>query len=216
MAREQDIRRYPKGIDIKDASEGQIAEAASLPYRELIGILMYAAACTKIELRYALSVLAQRNKGWLHEHFSWVLRCVECGYSTRHRGMIWSRKDPHGVNTIWETGDASFQAPRSKRARFVMLNGAAISVTSAMHKKKTNTSTAEAEAEEAFHCSTDIVAMRFILEELGHKQIMPTTLYCDSMAVIQIMENKGPLAKWSKAMDIQIYALRDRMIDQQY
>ena len=95
-----------------------------------------------------------------------------------------------------------------------MCNGGAVSSTSSKHKK-TNTSTAEAEAEEAFHASTDVVALRYLAREIGVEQLDPTVIYCDNQPAIQMMENKGSLAKRSKAMDTQLYALRDRMIDQE-
>ena len=47
------------------------------------------------------------------------------------------------------------------------------------------------------------------------EQLDPTVIYCDNQPAIQMMENKGSLAKRSKAMDTQLYALRDRMIDQE-
>ena len=96
-----------------------------------------------------------------------------------------------------------------------MMNGAMISGTSNKHKN-INISTAEAESEEAFHASTDVVAMRELMREIGLPQTPePTTIYCDNTAAIQIMENKGAIGKRSKAMDTQIYALRDRIVDQE-
>ena len=81
-----------------------------------------------------------------------------------------------------------------------MMNGAMISGTSAKHKK-TNTSTAETEAEEAYHTSTDVVALREVMSEIGLPQPAPTLICCDNKPAIQIIENKGALGKRSKAMD---------------
>ena len=54
------------------------------------------------------------------------------------------------------------------------------------------------------------------MREIGLPQTPePTTIYCDNTAAIQIMENKGAIGKRSKAMDTQIYALRDRIVDQE-
>ena len=93
-----------------------------------------------------------------------------------------------------------------------MMNGAMISGTSNKHKN-INTSTAEAESEEAFHASTDVVAMTELMREVGLPQTPePTTIYCDNTAAILIMENKGAIGKRNKAMDSQIHALRDRRI----
>ena len=93
-----------------------------------------------------------------------------------------------------------------------MMNGAMISGTSNKHKN-INISTAEAGSEEAFHASTDVVAMTELMREVGLPQTPePTTIYCDNTAAILIMENKGAIGKRNKAMDIQIHALRDRRI----
>ena len=53
------------------------------------------------------------------------------------------------------------------------------------------------------------------MREIGLPQPAPTVIYCDNKPAIQIMENKGALGKRSKAMDIQVYALRDRIVDQE-
>ena len=73
-----------------------------------------------------------------------------------------------------------------------------------IHFRKKIRKTAEAESEEAFHASTDVVAMRELMREIGLPQTPePTTIYCDNTAAIQIMENKGAIGKRSKAMDTQ-------------
>ena len=82
-------------------------------------------------------------------------------------------------------------------------------------RTKTNTSTCEAEAEEVFHCSSDVVAMRRLLEELGLKQLEPTTIFCDNTPAVTLLENTGAHSKKSRSMDIQIFAVRDRLLDQE-
>ena len=92
-----------------------------------------------------------------------------------------------------------------------MANGGVISSTSSRHKK-TNSPTIDAKTEEAYLVSNGVVAPRKIFEEIGLKQINPRTIYYDNQPAIHIMENKGSIAKKSKAMATQIFALRDRMI----
>ena len=161
-----------------------------------------------------MSVLSQHLKGWSREHFALALRVLEYGYGTRERGIIYSSNDPHGVNILYATADSNLKPPQSRGARFTMMNGGMISGTSAKHKKF-NTSTAETEAEEAFHASTDVVALRHLMSEIGLPHPTPTVIYCDNKPAIHIMENKGALGKRSKAMDTHIYALRDRIVDQE-
>ena len=202
------------GTELSKPTEAQIEKAKHLPYRQIVGVLQYAAAYTKPEMKYVMSILSQFNGGWSTQHFAVALRALEYGYTSRHRGIIYSGRDPRGVNLLYAYGDSSFKPPLSQGGRVTMCNGGAVSSTSSKHKK-TNTSTAEAEAEEAFHASTDVVALRYLAREIGVEQLDPTIIYCDNQPAIQMMENKGSLAKRSKAMDTQLYALRDRMIDQE-
>ena len=201
----------PEGINLEPATPSEIDEAKNLPFRQLIGFLQFGAT-TKPEIKYALSVLSQHNKGWSTLHFGCALRTLEYGYESREMGTIYSDLDKHGVNMLYAYADSNYRPPLSQGARYTMANGGVISSTSSRHKK-TNTSTTDAEAEEAYLASNDVVALRKIFEEIGLKQIDPTTIYCDNQPAIHIMENKGSIAKKSKAMATQIFALRDRMID---
>ena len=87
-------------------------------------------------------------------------------------------------------------------------------MTSALHNK-TNTSTCEAEAEEVFHCTSNTLAMRRLLQELGLEQVGPTVVHCDNTPAITMLENTGAHSKKSRSMDIQIFAVRDRILDQE-
>jgi hypothetical protein len=58
--------------------------------------------------------------------------------------------------------------------------------------------------------------MTELMREVGLPQTPePTTIYCDNTAAILIMENKGAIGKRRKEMDTKIYALRDRIADQE-
>ena len=197
------------------ATEAEIAEAADLPFRELMGVLNFPTAFTKPELKYAVSALSQFLKGWSKFHFDMALRCLEYGFFTRDRGIIyWQGLDRFGSNQLHAYSDSNFEPPLSRGCRINMLNGGMICGTSALHHK-TNTSTCEAEAEEVFHCSNDVLAMRRFLDELGMTQVNPTVLHCDNTPAITILENVGAHSKKSRSMDTQIFAVRDRLCDQE-
>jgi hypothetical protein len=205
----------PEGLKLEEPTDAEIEEAATLPFRELMGVLNFPTAFTKIELKYAISTLSQHLKGWGSIHFEMALRSLEYGYTTRTRGLIYSRgRDKFGINVTYGYSDSNFEPPLSRGCRATMLNGAAVSCTSALHHK-TNTSTCEAEAEEVFHCSSDVVAIRRLLEELGLKQLAPTTIFCDNTPAVTLLENTGAHSKKSRSMDIQIFAVRDRLLDQE-
>ena len=51
------------------------------------------------------------------------------------------------------------------------------------------------------------------MAEIGLYQEEPTVLYQDNKAAISVAENRGKLSKASKALDIRIYGLRNRIED---
>ncbi len=51
------------------------------------------------------------------------------------------------------------------------------------------------------------------MAELGLAQVEPTTIWQDNQAAIQIAMNRGALAKKSRAMDLKVLTLRNKVED---
>ncbi len=51
------------------------------------------------------------------------------------------------------------------------------------------------------------------MEEMGLAQLEPTTIWQDNQAAIQIAMNRGTLAKKSRAMDLKVLTLRNKVED---
>jgi hypothetical protein len=191
----------------------EIADAKHLPFLQAIGILSYPASNCKFEMRYAVSVLGSKRAGWSRRHFDIAVKLFEYALTTKDIGLIYSKGlDPHGDNTIYAYADASLRIPRPQGCRIVMMNGAAISFVSKMQTITAPSST-WAESVTLFDCSTDVLGLRNLLEELGHLQESPTTIYQDNKSAIQIANNRGSLGRNSRAMDLKTLSTRNRIED---
>jgi hypothetical protein len=95
-----------------------------------------------------------------------------------------------------------------------MMNGAALSSTS---KKQTipQSSSMAVEHVSQFECSTEALAIRNLLTELGQCPQYPTTIYCDNQSAIEVANNRGSLGKTSRALDLKTLSLRQRIEDHQ-
>ncbi len=92
-----------------------------------------------------------------------------------------------------------------------MMNGAA---TSMVTKKQTNSapSATSAESTSLFQCSTDVLGVRNLMTDLGMHQQYPTVIiYQDNKSTIQIANNRGLLGKTSRAMDLEVLAICNRV-----
>jgi hypothetical protein len=94
----------------------------------------------------------------------------------------------------------------------VMMNGAAISLTSKRHTT-TDESTTSAELTELYLCACDVVGFRELMSEVGLKQIDPTITYQDNQSAIKIAMNRGSLAKKTRATEIRVFSVRNKIED---
>jgi hypothetical protein len=92
------------------------------------------------------------------------------------------------------------------------MNGAVISFSSKRHTT-TDDSTAAAELTEQYLCSCDVEGLRNLMKEVGLQQMEATKIYQDNQAAIQIANNRGQLAKKTRAMDMRTLTVRNKVED---
>ena len=121
-------------------------------------------------------------------------------------------KDRKRWNKLVGFADSSFTLPRSQGCRQVMMNGAAVSFTSKRHTT-TDESTTSAELTEAYLLACDVEGFRTLMAEVGLRQEEPTVLWQDNQSAITIAMNRGSLAKKSRAMDVRVLSIRNKIED---
>jgi hypothetical protein len=164
-------------------------------------------------MRYAMSVLSRHRTKWGKRHFIVLLKSLEYGYSTRDKGIIYlGCLDVKDLNILVAYADSSLSLPRSQGCRLVMMNGAVISFSSKRHTT-TDDSTAAAELTEQHLCACDVEGLRNLMKEVGLEQLAPTTIFQDNQAAIQIANNRGALAKKTRAMDLRTLTVRNKVED---
>jgi hypothetical protein len=213
-------RRVPisiadEALILQEPTVQEVADAKNLPFLRALGILSYPAANCKFEMRYAISVIGSRRTGWSIKQFKVVVKLFEYALTTMDIGLMYSDGlDPHGRNIPYCFGDAALRPPRPQSGRILMMNGAALSSTS---KKQTipQSSSMAAEHVSQFDCSTEALAIRNLLTELGQCPQYPTTIYCDNQSAIKVANNRGSLGKTSRALDLKTLSLRQRIEDHQ-
>ena len=194
-------------------TDDDFQDAKDLEFPQLLGQIQFPTVYTKMEMRFAISLISRQRSRWSRRSFKILVKALEYGYTTRHIGLLYScGLDLHGVNKLYAYADSNFAAPRSQGCRITMMNGCAISMTSKRHTT-TDTSTCEAEATEFFLCTRDVERLRNLMGEIGLFQQEPTIIYQDNMPAIQIMTNRGSLPNRSKAMDIRVMSGRNKVED---
>jgi hypothetical protein len=198
---------------LTEVTDEDVKEAENLPYPQLLGVIQFPAAFTKLEMRYAVSTLSRFRGRWGTRHFKAAIKALEYGYTSRDKGILYTKpQDKTMENILVAYADSGFSVPRSQGGRCVMMNGAAISFASRRHTT-TDDSTTAAELTELFMCSCDVEGLRHLMEEVGLCQQNPTTIFQDNIPAIQIAMNRGQLAKKTKAMSLRTLSVRNKIED---
>jgi len=196
-----------------EPTEQEIKEAEHLPFPNLLGVIQYPSAFSKPEMRYAMSVLSRHRTKWGKRHFLILLKSLEYGFHTRGKGIIYlGCLGPEELNKLVAYADSSLSLPRSQGCRLIIMNGAVISFTSKRHTT-TDDSTAAAELTEQYLCACDVEGLRNLMKEVGLEQMEATKIHQDNQAAIQIANNRGQLAKKTRAMDMRTLTVRNKVED---
>jgi hypothetical protein len=196
-----------------DLSEEDMKSAQHLPYASLLGVCQYPSCFTRLEMRYSMSVLSRHRTKWGMDHFRILIKALEYGYSTRWMGLRYRcNRDKAKRNKLVAFADSAFSIPRSQGGSIVMMNGAAISFRSKRHTT-TDESTTSAEITEAYLAACDVEGFRTLNSEIGLKQTEPTVLWQDNQSAIRIAMNRGSLAKKTRAMEIRVLSIRNKIED---
>jgi hypothetical protein len=194
-------------------SDEDYEQAKHLPYRELCGVISYPAACSKLEMRYCVSICGSHRTKWGVKQFTVLKKAFEYGFATREIGLIYSQGlDSHGLNTIYCFADAGHSVPRSQGCSVVLMNGAAISLTSKKHTI-TASSTCHDELIQFSIACNKVVGFRNLGSEMGMFQTAPTIIYQDNEAAVQIAKHRGSLSSRSKHLDLKVLSSRNKVED---
>jgi hypothetical protein len=196
-----------------EPTESEMKEAEHLPYASMLGVCQYPSSFTKLEMRYSMSVLSRHRTKWGLDHFKILVKALEYGYTTRHLGLRYDGNlTEKELNVLVGFADSSLTVPRSQGCRTVIMNRAAISLTSKRHTT-TDDSTTAAELTECHLCACDILGFRELMKEVGLEQRGPTIIFQDNQAAIQIAMNRGSLSKKTRAMDVRVFSVRNKIED---
>jgi hypothetical protein len=117
-----------------EPTAAEIKAAEQLPYPNLLGVVQYPSNYTKLEMKYAISILSRHRTKWGINHFRILMKSLEYGWSTRKMGLKYCGKaEDKDKNLLMAYADSSFTLPRSQGCRLIMMNGAAICFTSKRH-----------------------------------------------------------------------------------
>jgi transposase InsO family protein len=185
-------------------------------YQAIIGGIMFAMLCTRPDIAFAVTTLAQFSSNPSPVHVTALTRLLRYLRGTAQQTITYTGiGDPQSDPTLAGYCDAdwgqSADDRRSVTGYVFLLAGGAISWQS-KKQKTVALSTVEAEYMAAAQSTKEALWWRSTIQGLGYSIDRPTTLYCDNQGAIALAKNPEHHSR-TKHIDIQYHFIRERVAD---
>ena len=181
--------------------------AKNLPYRELVGSLMYLAVATRPDIAHTVSSLSQFNENPSHIHWVAAKRVLRYLKGTANYSLVYRR--PIGLMEGYVDADWA-GCPKDRRSYtgyVYKLGGAAISWKSQKQKTVALSST-EAEYMALSEATKEAIFLKRFMKELGFDHLYDGTIFCDNLGAKLLSKNSISHSRL-KHIDIRHHFVRN-------
>ncbi len=201
-----------------DLSEGNGKQGLTkLPYRGLVGCLMYIMLGSRPDICYAISYYAQFMDRATDEHFGYLLRVLEYLVTTKNLALTFSRNNSDVALELYS--DANWaNCPVTRRSvsgccAFVYGN-----LVSWFSRKQAIVTLSSSESELVALCdgSREAIWLKRLLRDLNVNVINNCVIYEDSQSCLKLIKNSNWNACRSKHIDTKFKFVSDLFTNNEF
>lgn len=166
-------------------THAEIVALEKIPYRSLVGMLLYVAIGTRPDIAYIVNHLARFLSCYRHDHWNAAIRVVCYLKSTRDFKLVLGSKSKGLVGFT----DASYGNDKDtcrSIAGYCFSMGSGVITWASRRQKTVAKSTCEAEYVGAADATSELLWLCQLLREIGLEQSTLTPLLCDNNSAISV------------------------------
>ena len=164
-------------------------KSSEMPYRELVGSLMYIMVCTRPDICNAVGDVSRFCENFANEHWMAALKILKYLKTTQDYSLVF---DGEKVQDLQAHADASWASDedtaRSVTGYVMTVNSTAVSWKSQRQKTVAMSST-EAEYMALFAATQEVIWLRRLLKEVKIEKLKPTIVFQDNKSTIMLAKN---------------------------
>lgn len=183
-----------------------------IPYRELIGSLMYLAVCTRPDIAHSVNYMSQFSNYYEEIHWTATKRILRYLKGTKSMGLKYYQDKTKNIQGFADADHGGDLVDRRSYSGYIfkMANGA-ISWQS-RKQRSIAISTAEAEYVSLSEAAKEAVFLKRFLEEIMGKAELPILIHTDSQSAQAIAQNPVHHQK-IKHVDVRYHFIREKIQD---
>ena len=178
-------------------------------YQGIIGSIMYAMLCTRVDLAFAIQQLSQFNSKPTNAHLQAAKRALRYLQRTQNVGLKYNAEITTPVQAYCDADYGAGEDRKSISGYAFMLAGSAISWQA---KKQTTValSTVESEYHALAQAIKEAIWLQNLFKDLNMEKYAPRVINCDNQGAIALAKNPTHHAR-TKHVDIELHFIRDHV-----
>jgi hypothetical protein len=197
-------------------SMDQDNKATKMPYRELVGSLMYIMVCTRPDISNAVGEVSKFCEDYSMEHWRAALKILKYLKTTKKLSLVFDGVNQQPTVAYADASWASDQdSGRSVTGYIILINGTSVSWKSQRQPTVAMSST-EAEYMALFAVVQEVIWIRRLLQQVDAKnsnegdEEEPTTVFQDNKSTILLANNPSQHSR-TKHINTKFHFIRDQV-----
>ena len=191
-------------------SKNELDEIKKLPYRSLVGCLLYLSIGTCPDITYSVQQLSQYLDCYSYAHWNAAIHVVRYLSGTQELKLCLSGTNQISLLGFTDSDWANCLDTRRSVGGHPYTLGSGVVSWQARKQKTMAASSCEAEYTAAFEASKEGIWLRTLLNSIDHATTAPTTICCDNNAAINLSEDPA-LHDRIKHLNIKHHFLCERV-----
>jgi Reverse transcriptase (RNA-dependent DNA polymerase) len=188
-----------------------IGELPDVPYRSIVGSLMYAMVLTRPDICYAVGVLSRFLDSFSVEHWNAAKRVLAYLNHTADFKLTFKGENHGHLNAFVDASYGDEANGRRSTSGFIVRIGQNTISWSSKKQSTVALSTAEAEYVAAAAAVQEVMSIDILLKELGVEQPGPIKILEDNQACIALSNNPIDHGR-TKHVDIKYHFIREQVL----
>ncbi|KAJ3568720.1 hypothetical protein NP233_g5535 [Leucocoprinus birnbaumii] len=195
-------------------STANVKRLKSLPYRSLVGSMMYIASGSRPDVAYAVSKLAQFLDCYRDAHWDAALRVARYLYTTKDMKLWLGGENPNRLIGFSDSSYADCPDTRRSSMGYCFSLGSGVVSWSSRKQKTVSSSTTEAKYIAAGEATRESIWLRTHLNERKQPCDGATIIFCDNNGAITLTKDPIHHAR-NKHIDVRHHFIRERVENQE-
>ena len=178
-------------VDKSSLSKQDVERLTKVPYRSLVGCLIYLAVGTRPDISYSVQQLSQFLDCYSYAHWNAAIRVVQYLKGTRDLELILGGDNKIKIIGFTDSDWANCPDTRRSVGGYLFTLGSGPVSWQSKRQRTVATSSCEAEYTAAFEASKEAIWLQTLLSSIGLSPTSATPLLCDNNAAIILSEESG-------------------------